>query len=535
MRIHCILMMLVFGFITTPAQTGLQALVAIELGPETNQRVPPQLQIPVFHQFDDVLIAALSPEQQQYLTDAGVRLTVLDDPLARGGYLLLSKKEGAMRAAEADGCVVLYEKQGTYIVRGTEGDQVRLAARNIRSAALRATMRSLEDNDVLKQPVKSALVDSLIAVLTTNVNPDTVRWFIEGLTSFGSHHYRSANRHAVAEWIQAAFRRMGFADVVLDTFMANGYEQTNVIATLPSSSATEDVIVIGGHHDTVGWRDSTGIYPGADDNSSGTAAVLESARALTRAGYKPRMTLRFITFAAEEAGLLGSRSYAQRASQSGMKIRLMINHDMIANSSLQLEDDTVRVYYYTGAESYRELAKTMTQEYTMLTPVDGNKNSGGSDSYSFYSVGYPAVYFFEKTFSPWYHSTSDIIANCNIPYCAEIIRASVATLLYTDIAGPVTGVDASAPITPVSHALLQNFPNPFNPSTTITYELPRASHVTLGVYDVLGRQVEVLVNDVRDAGRHEVRFDGTGLSNGVYFYRLQTDGFLSTRRMLLTK
>ncbi len=383
--------------------------------------------------------------------------------------------------------------------------------------------------------VRSAQADSLITVITASVNPDTVRRFMESLTGFGSRHYQSANRHKVAEWIQAEFWRMGFSDVVLDSFLANGYIQTNVVATLPASTATEEVIVTGGHHDTVGWRDTTGVYPGADDNASGTAAVLESARVLTRAGYKPRTTLRFITFAAEEAGLIGSHSYAQRASQSGMKIRLMINHDMIANSPRLLDDDTVRVYYYAGAESYRELAKTMTQDYTVLIPVDGNKNSSGSDSYSFHSVGYPAVYFFEKTFSPWYHSTSDIIENCNIPYCAEIIRASVATLLHTDIAGPVT--DAGAPVAarPMSYALLQNFPNPFNPSTTITYELPHASHVTLEVYDVLGRQVEVLVNDVRNAGSHEVMFKGARLSSGVYFYRLQTGDFVSARRMLLTK
>ncbi len=381
----------------------------------------------------------------------------------------------------------------------------------------------------------SADTDSLITVMTASVNPDTVRWFMERLTNFGSHHYRSANRHAVAEWIQSAFQRMGFADVVLDTFVANGYEQTNVVATLPSSTATADVIVIGGHHDTVGWRDSTGVYPGADDNSSGTAAVLESARVLTRARYAPKTTLRFVTFAAEEAGLLGSRSYAQRASQNGMKIRLMINHDMIANSPYALEDDTVRVYYYTGAEPYRDLAKAMTQEYTMLTPVDGNKNSSGSDSYSFYSVGYPAVYFFEKIFSPWYHSPYDVIANCNIPYCAEVIRASVATLLSTDMAGPISDVRDPERTVPGSYALLQNFPNPFNPSTTIAFELPRASHVTLSVYDILGRQASVLVDEERAAGRYEARFNASTLSSGTYIYRLQAGDFISAKKMTIVR
>ena len=74
---------------------------------------------------------------------------------------------------------------------------------------------------------------------------------------------------------------------------------------------------------------------------------------------------------------------------------------------------------------------------------------------------------------------------------------------------------------PAAYALHQNYPNPFNPTTTIKYELPKSSEVTLGVYDMLGREVSVLVNDRRDAGVHEAKFDGAGLSSGMYFYRMQ--------------
>jgi acetylornithine deacetylase/succinyl-diaminopimelate desuccinylase-like protein len=89
-------------------------------------------------------------------------------------------------------------------------------------------------------------------VVISDVNPDTVRSYIEALTNFGTHSYTSKNRYDVSRWIQATFLRMGFSDAVLDTFSANGYLQYNVVATLPSSTAAEDVIVIGGHHDTVG-------------------------------------------------------------------------------------------------------------------------------------------------------------------------------------------------------------------------------------------------------------------------------------------
>jgi photosystem II stability/assembly factor-like uncharacterized protein len=86
---------------------------------------------------------------------------------------------------------------------------------------------------------------------------------------------------------------------------------------------------------------------------------------------------------------------------------------------------------------------------------------------------------------------------------------------------------------PASYLLAQNYPNPFNPSTTITYELPKSSMVRLTVCDMLGREVSVLVNERRDAGIHEVKFDASGLSSGVYLYRLTAGDFAQTRRLLL--
>jgi hypothetical protein len=77
----------------------------------------------------------------------------------------------------------------------------------------------------------------------------------------------------------------------------------------------------------------------------------------------------------------------------------------------------------------------------------------------------------------------------------------------------------------------QNYPNPFNPTTTMKYELPKSSVVTLGVFDMLGREVSVLVNERMDAGFHEVKFDGSNLVRGVYFYRLRAGDFVTTKRL----
>jgi N-acetylneuraminic acid mutarotase len=88
---------------------------------------------------------------------------------------------------------------------------------------------------------------------------------------------------------------------------------------------------------------------------------------------------------------------------------------------------------------------------------------------------------------------------------------------------------------PMECSLRQNYPNPFNPSTTIRYELPRSSEVNLSVYDLLGRQVSVLVNERKNTGSYEAKFDAGGLSSGVYVCRLKAGDFAQSRKMLLVR
>ena len=85
------------------------------------------------------------------------------------------------------------------------------------------------------------------------------------------------------------------------------------------------------------------------------------------------------------------------------------------------------------------------------------------------------------------------------------------------------------------YQLSQNYPNPFNPSTTINYQVPSAGLVTIKIYDVLGREVETLVNDEKSQGRYKVEFNGADLASGVYFYRITSNSFTAIKKMLLIK
>jgi len=88
---------------------------------------------------------------------------------------------------------------------------------------------------------------------------------------------------------------------------------------------------------------------------------------------------------------------------------------------------------------------------------------------------------------------------------------------------------------PTVFALEQNYPNPFNPSTMISYSIPQNSFVTLKVYDVLGNEVSTLVNETKEVGTYAVRFDASGLSNGIYLYTIKANNFTSTKKMILIK
>jgi len=101
--------------------------------------------------------------------------------------------------------------------------------------------------------------------------------------------------------------------------------------------------------------------------------------------------------------------------------------------------------------------------------------------------------------------------------------------------GGFTAVKQAYGSMPLNFDLKQNYPNPFNPTTSIEYSVPMNQHVSLKIYDVLGREVAILVNGYQSAGVYRLYFDGSGLAGGVYFYRLQTKDYSETKTMLLLR
>jgi len=103
------------------------------------------------------------------------------------------------------------------------------------------------------------------------------------------------------------------------------------------------------------------------------------------------------------------------------------------------------------------------------------------------------------------------------------------------VSGPTAVDENKEEGIPSTYELQQNYPNPFNPGTTIQFALPKASSVTLKLYDLLGREVATLVDGKLPPGVHKVIFDSRKLASGVYFYRLRADDFSQTRRLMLLR
>ncbi|NNG26803.1 MAG: T9SS type A sorting domain-containing protein [Ignavibacteriaceae bacterium] len=99
----------------------------------------------------------------------------------------------------------------------------------------------------------------------------------------------------------------------------------------------------------------------------------------------------------------------------------------------------------------------------------------------------------------------------------------------------VTGVENEFSGSIDSYNLFNAFPNPFNPNTTIKYQIPELSIVTLKVYDMLGNEIETMVDEEKSIGTYAIEFDATSLPSGIYFYQLQTPNFTQTKKMILLK
>lgn len=175
--------------------------------------------------------------------------------------------------------------------------------------------------------------------------------------------------------------------------------------------------------------------------------------------------------------------------------------------------------------------------------INGVRNyfPGGIEPYNYFvswtsgtALQYPESWFWinhgESVMALTYEDMYQCSLTGNFDSSANAILHGVM-----DYMGIAVDVEQITKVTPTGFELYQNYPNPFNPSTTINYQLPSTGYVTLKVYNLLGREIAALINEEKSEGICEVTFDASKLSSGVYFYRIEFNGFSEKKKMILLK
>lgn len=441
---------------------------------------------------------------------------------------------------------------------------------------------------LLTSQTRAQSIDHVIENMINKVSVENLSEHIQILEDAGGTRNRvtfTSGVDSAAVYIKKQFDSIpGLTSVEYDTFYIstatvpyNLQPQVNVVATIAGSTYPEQSYVIGAHIDATADRDNwwgnqganwqSIQAPGADDNATGVAAILEIARIMADpdSDFSTDYTIKLIGFGAEErlpatifngtgtpSNHHGSSHYANRARDNNEDILGMISLDMIGFND---HNDYTSFVYHGTSYDLNQRAIAIGEEYVrvndrydigLITNSSPFAQGNYSDHRSFAVDGFPALLVIENaapwnrnqyyTPNPYYHRSDDTFDKLNMGLVKKVAQLNLATL--ASFGGRVTSTH-DAIETPRAFYLNQNYPNPFSSRTEIEFDLPESGFVDLKVYDMLGNEIAELMHGVQAPGRHTVSFDtnnlGLNLASGVYTYRLVTNDFVESRKMVLVK
>jgi hypothetical protein len=279
--------------------------------------------------------------------------------------------------------------------------------------------------------------------------------YLENLTDLGPRPTGSEACIAAAEYIYDQFESMGLT-VHYRNWTYGSYSSANVEATINGiDESSDEIYIICAHYDTV----SAG--PGADDDTSGTVAVIMAALIMSQHQFKINHTIKFVAFSGEEQGLLGSGVYAADAAAEGWNIVGVLNADMISYAVTTSDGNNLIVFEDTTSEwlyTYTLDINTEYADYIHLTLRHGG-STWGSDHNSFWDEGYAALFYFEYKETPYYHGPSDTIAHINTTYAIKNIRLILATLAELSEAGFLSNPPAKPVLTGLTSGVINQVYN----------------------------------------------------------------------------
>lgn len=268
--------------------------------------------------------------------------------------------------------------------------------------------------------------DPDIAAMISDITASSCLSAITPITSFSTRYSYSAVCRQAETYVLNRFNDFSLQASYFD-FSWWGTDMRDVIGQLTGTVSPESVIVVCAHLDCTS-EDPDNIAPGAEDNGSGSAAVLEAARILSQ--YQSDLTIRFITFSGEEQGLIGSDEYADSMQAAGENIVAVINLDMVAYRGQYASD----MHIYSDQQSHwlGSLGADVMSTYTDVDTITHYETDPryGSDHYSFAIRGYPAMFFIDAWYGPdwypYYHTTGDTLGNLDMNLQASIARTGAA-------------------------------------------------------------------------------------------------------------
>jgi hypothetical protein len=282
-------------------------------------------------------------------------------------------------------------------------------------------------------PKKTTILDDAVISMIEQVNESAFLSYEENLTINGPRPTKSPACVEAAEYIYEQFETMGLA-VKYHRWNNSGYSSYNVEATLEGANETSDEIyIICAHYDTVS------VSPGADDDTSGTAAVLIAASIMSHCQFNH--TIKFVAFSGEEEGLLGSEVYAQEAHDQGWDIIGVLNCDMISYAITTNDGNNLNVCQNNASAwlyNYSMCVNMQYSEYIGPLTLHDDGYSYGSDQFYFWQNGYDAIFYHEYQSTPYYHTANDTIAHINLTYGVKNTRLILATLAELAEPGPAS-------------------------------------------------------------------------------------------------
>jgi leucyl aminopeptidase len=277
-------------------------------------------------------------------------------------------------------------------------------------------------------PAAPDVVDQLIPLVSASQIVST----INNLTSFGTRHYKSNGGVQAANWLRNRWATLaqGRAGATATLFQHAGWAQPSVLLTIPGDEAPGEVIVIGGHLDSINSQGGTNSSaPGADDDASGVATLTEVARLILGQNIRLRRTVTFMAYAGEEAGLRGSDAIAKDYRARNVNVAGVMQLDM-TNFDGSPHDIVLITDNVSAAQT--DFLSTLAARYVPQFPVARDRcGYACSDHASWTRAGYPAVLPFEATLTthnPNIHTPNDTLAvsGNNANHAAKFAKLAIA-------------------------------------------------------------------------------------------------------------